>query len=517
MTPSQRIVFNALATYTRTVLSIGLTLFSSRWVVNGLGLSDYGLYGVVGALLVFIMFFNTVLGGSIGRYYAYVIGKYNIEPPEECNELTRWFNISVCIHTLLPTFLVAIGYPVGLYCIRHVLSIPEDRISACIMVFTLSVLSAFVNMVSIPFTSFYSAWQRFGELAFWGLLNTVLLFGFAYSLPFFSGDRLVYFATYTTLVMCSITIIQMVRASRQFKACRIIPKLWRNKKQIKEIFAFSGWQLFGCAGGLLRGQGTAIVINLFWGNLVNGSYSIANQLSAQASSLSNAMVTALTPALTSAEGSKQSSKVKTLTFQACKLGTALVLLFAIPLLLEIKQVLLLWLKQVPIFSDKLCTFMILTFIADKLTTGYMPAIMANGKIARYQIVTGTCLLSTVPLVYLFARMGFTPTSVGAAFLIATICSSCSRLYFGKHLIGLEYTEWAFKVLLPLFAVTLVAGTIGYSVTCYAIPSFLRVCCTTLVTSTVILSGSWFFVLTASERSWIRNNIYSIIRKRKLNA
>lgn len=506
LTPSQRIVFNTLATYGRTLFSIAFGLFSSRWIVSGLGLSDFGLVGVVGALLAFISFFNTVLGGSVGRYYSYVIGQHHIEPADKCTELTQWFNTALCVHTAVPFLLVVIGAPVGYYAIGHWLSIPANRMHACYLVFSFSLATTFVAMVSIPYLSFFWSWQRFAEMVVWEMVRTILLFVFAWTLLRYSGDRLIYHACYTMCIMCSVTIIQMIRAYRKFTACRIRRSMWGNASQIRELFAFSGWQLFGCAGGMLRNQGAAIVINLFYGSRINGSFNVANQLSAQASSLSGAMVTALTPALTSAEGSGSEAKVKKLAFQACKFGTLLILFFAIPLILEIDEVLLLWLKQTPPYAASICRCIVLAFVIQKLTTGYMPAIMAKGKIALYQVVTGGVLLCTVPLVYAFAVAGFSPASIGSAFVIAQIGASVSLLYFGWKLVGLSASEWFSSIFVPVVFPGGLACIAGLIVAHNLQPSAVRLFVVSATTMIVVGGLGWVFVLSDEERIWVKRNI-----------
>ncbi len=506
LTPSQRIVFNTLATYGRTVFSVVFALFSSRWVVNGLGLSDFGLVGVVGALLTFISFFNTVLGGSIGRYYSFVIGKHHIEPNNECEELTQWFNTALCVHTVVPLALIAVGAPIGYYAIGHWLAIPESRLGACYFVFTFSLVTTFVNMVSIPYLSFFWSWQRFAEMVVWECAKTLFMFIFAYTIASYNGDRLIYYAFYSMCIMSFITIVQMLRARRDFAPCRVRPQLWKNWRQIKELFTFSGWQLFGCAGGMLRNQGTAIVINLFYGTKINGSFNIANQLSAQATSLSNAMVTSLIPAVTAAEGAGSRQKVQSLVFQACKFGSLLAMFFSIPLFLEIDEVLQLWLKQRPPFAAELCRCIIIVFWLSKLTAGYMPAIMAKGKIAMYQVVTGGILLFSVPLVYIFARFGMSPVSVGWAFVIVGVGTIVSLLYFGQSLVGLSVIVWIRSILMPLAVTGGVSFAVGMVIAANMHQSLIRVIAVSAGTALVLSFMAWAIVLTSSEKEWVKVNM-----------
>ncbi|MBR4170643.1 MAG: oligosaccharide flippase family protein [Kiritimatiellae bacterium] len=492
-----------------------LGLFSSRWVVNGLGLSDFGLVGLVGGLLTFISFFNTVLGGSVGRYYSYVIGKHHIEPEDSCEELTQWFNTALCVHTVVPVVLMAVGAPVGYYAIGHWLVVPETRLNACYFVFTLSLLATFVSMVSIPYLSFFWSWQRFSEMVLWEIARTVVLFGFAYTLLAYDGDRMVYHAVYSACTMSVVTIVQMLRARRKFAPCRVRPEMWGDKTRLQELFAFSGWQLFGCAGGMLRNQGAAIVVNLFYGPKINGSFNVSNQLSTQTSALSNSLVTALIPAITAAEGGGSEDKVGKLAFRACKFGTLLVMFFAIPLALEIDEVLLLWLKQTPPFAADICRCVLGAFIIGKLTAGYMPAIMAKGKIAMYQVVTGGILLGTVPLVWLFAKAGLSPTSVGVAFVCISVGTMLSLLHFGWNLVGLSPRKWCLDIAAPLAVVGGLGFVAGFVVLKQMDQSPQRLLSVLISTTAVIGAAGWKLALNREERAWIMTNVFKRLKFRHI--
>jgi Na+-driven multidrug efflux pump len=159
MNPSQRIVLNTAATYTRSVLAVALALFSSRWVLNALGQTDFGIFSVVGSLIIFIVFLNSVMAASAGRHYAFAIGQGNN------TEVNRWFNAAFSVHLCLAVFLTLIGWPIGEYLISHVLNIPADRVQTSLGVFRVSLISAFVSMISIPFVAMFTAKQRIAELA----------------------------------------------------------------------------------------------------------------------------------------------------------------------------------------------------------------------------------------------------------------------------------------------------------------------------------------------------------------
>ena len=182
MDRSQRLVFNTLVAYGRSVLSLFLTLFSSRWVLESLGDVDFGLFSLVGSLILIMTFLNTVMANSASRYFAFSIGE------GDTTDTTRWFNSALSIHICLAVGLVALGWPLGEYVVAHVLSIPSDRIATSVWIFRTSILSAFISMVCIPFVAMFRAKQQIGELAGWGMLQSTLTFILAYALLRVAGE-----------------------------------------------------------------------------------------------------------------------------------------------------------------------------------------------------------------------------------------------------------------------------------------------------------------------------------------
>lgn len=503
MTPSQRIILNTLATYGRSLLGIAVGLFSARWVLQALGQTDFGLYGVVGAIVIFITFLNGVMSGSVARFYAYAIGSQSQDGPKKLYGTVRqWFNTALSIHLFLPVILIAIGYPIGEYAIRHWLTIPPDRVLACVWVLRISLVTAMVNVASVPFTAMYVAHQYITELVIFGMLGLIATFVGAYFLLSAPGDRLLIYSLYMMAVNAGIPILQVIRARLMFPACRFDRHDFLNRDRRRRLTRFAGWQLFGGAGALLRGPGTAVLINLFFGPRINASFSIANQLSAQTATLSSSLTNALQPALTTLEGSGNRSRVNEFAIRASKFATLLVLLFAVPLALEMETVLRFWLKNPPQYTGALCIFMLVTLLLDKVTIGHSIAIAAQGDIAAYQTVLGSCLLASLPLTWLFFRQGMGPLSLGISFFLTVGACSLGRLYFGSKQLNIPLAVWLTRVLLPLGAAALAALGAGLLVRHLLPPTFARLCLTTAMTLTVAATVGWCHVFDKDERRFI---------------
>ena len=491
--PSRRIITNTSATYIRSIITAGLGLFSARWIFTGLGATDYGLFAVVGSIIMFITILNGVMAGSASRHFAFAIGRGD---PDYVN---RWFNTSLCIHLILPVVLIAIGWPISEYCIRHVLAVPADRIRSCLWVFRLSLIVAFVGMTSIPYLAMFSSKQNIAELAFWGTLQSVVSFVFAFILTKVSGDRLLFYAISGMIISLVFQAVQILRARYIFSECRIHYRYWFDKGRFKEIFSFASWTMIGALGSTLRDQGSAVLLNVYFGPKVNAAFGIANTVSSQTNQLGVAMIGAFSPEIMASEGRGDRSRMLTLAQQASKFGAILVLLFAIPLVVEMDYVLKLWLKTPPEYTSTFCQLIIATFILERLSTGYMLAFYAYGRIAAYQATLGSCLILTLPLAWLLLKLGSPPTSVAVAFVATMTAVTIGRILWARRLLNVPVWCWLRDVLLPVGTVTVATTAASLIPRCLLLPSYSRLALVISASVLTTIITAWFFALKNTER------------------
>lgn len=500
MTPSQRIILNTIATYTRSVIGAGLALFSSRWVYNALGQTDFGLFSLVGAIIVFITFFNTVLSGSAARHYAFAIGQ------GDSLEVGRWFSAALNIHLILAVILILIGWPVGEYVIAHVLTIPAERVSACLWVFRISLISAFVSMLSIPFIAMFTAKQHIAELAVWNMLFSIMVFALAWFLADASGDKLLFYAVGMVSILVCIQLVQVFRAMCIFHECRTGLGRGFDKNRFKEILSFAGWNLIGSFGTILRNQGTAILLNIQFDPRVNAAYGIANQVSAQTDQLAAAMIGAFSPEITTSEGRGDRVRMLSLSQRASKFGTILFLLFTIPLMVEMEYVLTIWLGEPPLHTAMFCRLILATFIIDRLSVGNLMAVQAHGKIAAYQATVGTCMFLTLPLGWIILKLGAPPTGVGAAFVITMIGVSAGRVLWVRQLFGVPISQWFRAVVLPCLLVACVSIFSALVFQWLMPASLLRFASAAGFSILISLLTTWFLALDKDERNFFGQNL-----------
>ena len=504
MTIHKRIFLNIIATYGRSLYALALGLFTGRWVLMALGQIDYGLYGVVGGLTVFITFFNGLLSGAVSRFYAFEIGRSQsaANPEMALEECRKWFNTALLIHTVVPVVCLLAGYPIGVWAIHNFLEIPPDRVVACVWVFRFVCASCFVAMLNVPFQAMYTAKQYIAELTVYGVATSTLQACFLYYIASHPSDWLVRYSVWT----CSIAIVPQIviclRALAVFPECRINLSYCWSGTRIRQLFSFAGWHAFGALGAMLRGQGMAILVNKYFGARVNAAMSVANTVNGQSTSLVSAMQGAFTPAIVQACGFGDEALMRRMAYRACKFGMLLALIFILPLAIEIDNVMKLWLKTPPPYTAGLCLCMLVQVVFDKSTIGHMIAVNAKGRIASYQLLLGGLLILTLPLAWGFVSIGMDVYSIGYALLIMTVFSAWGRAWFARSLAGMSLRYWLFRVLLPVWMVSGISVIFAGLPRILMQPSFGRLCITTIVSELMFLPLSWFFVLDDNERNFV---------------
>ena len=513
MSGIKRIVLNTMATYGRTMLAMAMGLFSSRWVLGALGQNDFGLYSVVGGLMTFVVLLNGLLASSVGRYYAYAIGAAKVQKEGSSTEdLERWFNSAVSIHWFLPIILVAIGYPVGTYAIRHWLTIPEGREVACLWVFRISLATAFMNMISVPYIAMYQAKQLIAELSLWSIITTFVKFGIAYMMLTYPGDRFIAYAFLTAIAPSVILGIQVYRARRHFAACRVRFAYLFDFRRLWKIFNFAFWDFFGWIGGTVRDQGSVFVINRHYGAGMNAAYGIAQRVIAYTGSLSAAIIGALQPAITTAVGERRLETAKIMSFRTCKFSVLMIALFGIPAIVEIEQLLKLWLVNPPTYTAEFCQCILVATMLLKLGWGHHIAVCAVGKIASFQMCLGITACCGIPLLIVLLRLHAGPISVGYMFIIIFSVMTLIRVVFAKKLIGLSIKYWLLHVVLPLTCVVLLTFGAVWGIRDYLNPGFIRIILLSLMSSVTLLILSWLFLFDNMERSFIIGKLKSFGRR-----
>ena len=496
MTQTSRLMLNTVVSYSRSLLALFLGLFSTRWVLQALGQEDYGLYGVVGSLLVAISFLNVTLSTSISRFYAFSIGAANnTKRKEDERDLRGWFNAALVIHCGLAILMLVIGLPLGEYAIRNVLSIPLNRMMACVWVFRISVVSSFVGLVFVPYCAFYTAYQYIAELTLFEMARTVCNFVCAYLLLNTTSDRLVSYSVMMASISIMVTIAQLWRARYQFPVRMSLLDFKFEIIRIREILRYGSLRLLGVLGWLFKAHGSAFVINLNFSPRENATYTIANQVVAHASALSASLVNAIIPALTTFAGAGEMERMRLYAIRTCKISSVLVALFAIPLICEMDYVLGVWLKSPPPYASEICSLFLVAFIIDATSVGCMTAISTETRIGSWQSVESLVLAVSVPALWLCYKSDFAFPAIGYVFMIISILTVCERLYFGWRIVGVSPMKWTREVIVPI-SVIIACGVLCGKIISGMMP--MSICRLTSVVITTCISTTSLFIIFAMD-------------------
>ena len=516
MTQNRRIVLNIVATYGRSLYALVIGLFCGRWTLMALGEVDYGLMGLVGGLTAFISYFNGILGGAIGRFYAVSVGKCRTNPEEGLEECRMWFTTAVVINTAIPVVLMAIGYPLGEYAVRHWLTIPPDRVAACLWVWRFVCITCFLGMVSVPMNAMYFAKQYIAELTIYSFVTTTLNACFLYYMITHPAVWLTKFAFWQCLLGVLPNLIIALRAFYLFPECRIRRRYFSCWRNIGKLTSYGLWNAWGTLGALLRAQGSAVLINVNFGPRVNAGVAVGSTLSGHCNTLSGSMIGAFSPAIFNAWGAKCYDEARKLAYRTCKFGTLFILVFAIPLCLEVDEVLRIWLVNPPAYASGICIFVLAMNVIDKTAVGHMLAVNANGKVAMYQAFLGTSLVLTLPLAWLLIRLGVGPYSIGWAMVATMVFCAMGRVWFARKLVGMSARYWARRVVAPIVIISIGCLCVGLLPRVFMSASFLRVCTTTALVEILLVPFSWSLILDAEERRFMRERMRPLLSKVKGN-
>lgn len=510
LTENRRIALNVVVTYGRTVIDVLCSLFAVRWVLMALGERDFGLYGVVGGLVIFMSFINGLFSSAVARFYGYEIGRMSVSDDralalEECR---KWFSSAVVIHTVIPVILVMVAYPLGVHAISHGwIGVPQDRITACCWVWLFVCIDGFTAMMSAPITAMFTAKQNIAEMTFYSMIYTIGRTLFIFCMTLIQRDWLVPYALGICLIAQLPRVCLTIHALVRFEECKfrfgVLRELWRCQK----LVSFVGWRCFTGLGDIAKGQGIAMLVTRVFGATANAAMSIGVRLGGETAVFSSALQNAFAPAITTACGAGDYEKMRCLAFRVCKYSTLLVMIVAIPMMIEVKEVLQLWLKTPPQLSEGICFCIIISCVIGRCSFGHTIAILAMGKIAVYSLWHGLSLMSSIVIAGLFVLLGCGLYSVGVAIVIATALSVVADLIIARRLLGMSICLWGKMVLYPLITVTIITTTVGMIPSIIMPQSPFRLFVTAVFCIFIFVPVTLFFLEKLE-----RQKIYNLIRR-----
>ena len=503
-TNNKRIAKNTLLLYFRMLFMMAVSLYTSRVVLNALGVEDFGIYNVVGGVVAMFSMLSGSLSAAITRFITYELGTGNRE------NLKKIFSSAVTIQMGLAILIILLAEAVGVWFLNVKMNIPEARMTAANWVFQFSILTFAINLVSVPYNASIIAHERMSAFAYISILEALGKLAIAYLITVPLIDRLIFYALLMCAVALLVRLVYGYYCKKHFDECTY-QFLW-DKDLLKRMFGFAGWNFIGASSAVLRDQGGNVVINLFCGPAVNAARGIAFQVNTAVHGFVTNFMTALNPQITKSYASGDREYMMTLIFQGARLSFYMLLALSLPILVNTHYILVLWLKIVPEHTVYFVQLILLFGLSESISNPLITAMLATGKIRNYQLVVGGLQLMNLPVSYFLLRMGLFPEVVIIVAIVISQCCLAARLLMLRGMIGLSVRKYLRKVYLNVLAVTVIASIFPFLLTCQMEETFLNFILLCLIAVVCTSITIYYLGCNKKERQFVVSKIHTIINR-----
>ena len=506
MQTSTRVIFNTIVLYAKVILSLAIALISVPLVLKALGASDYGLYNLVAGVVTMLSFLNNSMTVSSQRYMSVAMGERNDD------KINSIYNTSFLLHLVLGLLIVIAFEIIGLFAIDRLNILPE-RMWCAKVIYQFLILSTFAKIVAVPFDALVNAKEDMLPFSIIELIDSVLMLSVAFSIAYIPGDKLIYYGICVAFISVLTFFMKYGWCRYAYKDYRIKLSEHKGKFQTKEMLGFTGWNLFGGLAMMGRNQGVAIIINIFFGTVVNAAYGVANQINGALGHFSSTFQKAINPQLMQSEGMKDRNRLFRISYISSKFSVLALAFFAVPLLMEMGEVLSIWLKDgIPPYTMRLTQCIILLSVVYQFSVGIMSAIQATGKIRNYQITMGLILLMNVPIAYYILRLGYPVYYTTMAFIVLEVISLCVRLFFAKRLMGMRIVDYYKNVIFPTCIIILIPATFAFIPHYLMDESFIRLVMVCVIYCSIFAVMMFRFAFDKNQRTQFLLKVNNIIKR-----
>ena len=506
-TNNKRIAKNTLLLYMRMMFTIAIGLYTGRVVLNALGITDYGIYNVVGGVIAMLGFLIGSMSSASSRFITYDLGKGDI------TVMKRTFGNILSIHFIIAGVILLFGETIGLWFVLNKLQIPAERMTAALWVYQFSVFTSILSVISVPYNAAIIAHERMKAFAYIGIVDAVLKLLIAYVLLIVPFDRLKVYALLFFCIQVFDRIVYGVYCTRHFQETKAKPTF--NGKLFKEIFGFAVWTMNGNLAVIGYTQGINILLNMFFGPAVNAARGVAVQVQVVVQNFCNNFQMALNPQLTKSYAQNDLQHMHQLLKVSSKFSFFMILFISLPLMLEAPLVLKWWLGVVPEHTDNFLRLILCSSMLITLSNPLVVSVHATGRIKRFQAIEGTMLLCIVPIAYLLLKLfGIPPEYVFCVHIVVEACTQYARMRIVLPMIGMRVVEYVNEVVVPLVKVVVLAPILPllvYHLTEQSVATFFLVC----VVSVLSVSACVYFIgCTKNEKEFVNKKISSVLFRLK---
>lgn len=501
---NKRIAQNTLLLYFRLLVTMGVSLFTSRIILKVLGIEDFGIFSLVSGVIAMFGFLDMTLGSATFRFLSIEIGR------KDYIQLKKLFSISITSHIIFAIIILILAESIGLWFLNTHLVISPDRLQAANWVYQFALLSFLTNMITAPYNAIIISHEKMNIYAYMSIIEVILKLLIVFTLQWFDFDKLKLYAILTFSVSFCIRMAYRSYCKFKFQECKY-HYVW-DTKLLKSFFTFSGWSIFGNLAGISAHQGLTLIINMFFGTVVNAAMGIANQVNTAIVNFVSNFQTAYNPQILKTYTSGNRQDFINLVIITSKGSFMLLFILSMPVFINCAPILRLWLTEVPAHTATFCQLMILLSLIDTLSAPLWMTVQANGQIKTYQLCISFITFCNLPLAYYILKIGYPVESALVVRITMSLISLIFRLCYLRHLIHFPVTLFIQKVLYRVFII--VVATLPIPLICLEIWNnetligLITIFCISFVCACL---ATFFLGLTKQEKRPILNMLHSKIQ------
>lgn len=504
ITSNKRIIKNTFVLYIRMFFVLFVGLYTSRVVLNSLGVTDFGVYNVIGSIVLLFGYMNSALSLATTRFLSY-------EMPHGLDRLRSVFNTSIKIQFVFSLIIIILSETIGLWLVNNKLVIPDDRIEAANWVYQFTIISMVISIIVVSFNSAITSHERMNIYAVISIIEVILKLLLALLISLSPIDQLIFYGLGILFVTVISFFIRLTYCIKHFEEVKYERSF--SKELFKRMFAFVGWNFFGATAGMSVGQGLNFIINIFFGPAVNAARGIAFQVEGAVIQFVTNINTAVNPQIVKRYSIGDKKSMFSLVFFASKLSFLLLLCCSLPIIIDAPYILKLWLVNVPEHAILFTRLMLIYMLTVSLTYTINMSAQASGNIKWFQIAEGSILLLNIPAAIIMYKMGLPAYVSFIAMIIFSILAFIVKLLILKRIISFPVYNYCISVILRIVIITVVCAFIYLFVEKYTPGNFLWLCLKTISYYIPVLIICFFVGFTSNERSRMLLSVKNIVKQK----
>lgn len=508
-TSNKRIAKNSIFLSIRMVFVMCVSLYTSRVILQTLGVEDFGVYNVVCGFVSMFAFLNTSMSNGIQRFFNYEYGRNGTEGANKV------YVTSLLIQLLLGVIIIILTESFGIWYLHNKMVVPDGRLYAAEWIFQFSMINFLLIIMQVPYSAAIMAHEKMDFYAIVSILDAVLKLVMVLLLPYINYDKLIMFGLMTLAISIFNFTICFVYCKRNFSEIRIVKKKEKtDKKLLGSMLGFSGWNIFGSFSNMMRDQGVNLIINLFYGPVVNAARGVAVQIHSAVTNLISSILTPVRPQVVQSYAKNELDRSMRLTFSITKFSLCFLMLLAIPIGVEIDFILHLWLGVVPEHAQAFC-IIILATDAILIPMGALATLVhASGKMMKYQLIGSTVKILSVPIAYFMLKFGYAPEWAFIMVLVFDLLGFIVGMFIIKTLMPFSiraYTRFVILPVIPVFIISLLVETTLHHI----IPNdYFRIVLVLILGTAVTFAAFYYIAISKEEKLLLKGLIKGFMNKRR---